>query len=742
MGIIKNNNNYFRHFFLFAGLAGTLLIIFTAGCLGSGTDTGNTGLPKDTTEIKIGVLLPVSGTEIFDFKTPVQMAVSDINSAGGIGGKPVKAVFFDTNGKEIRDVAEEAAGDPDINIFIGPSSSEEALKAAPVFIENKKLLISPSASSTEVSARFMGSGYFRRTVTGDHTQIAVIFEILKEKGAESACLIYEDSSYGRTFDGYAPEYAESAGLELIKSIPLTDDKNRDSDSVYSIAALDPDYIIAAVMPKDAVMIKETMDDAGSDAELFLTDGGRSPYIIEKLGRDAEGISGISPSYDPSTGYYIPYSIRNDELPGVFSAQTYDAVMLAAYTTAWNMTHPEETYAEAFESVTATSGVYKGWDSQEAGESISYILSGGKPDISGASGRLDYREGMTGPDSGYYACWVIEDGDFRERRYYSTDKQYRPRLPGLSYTGVPAGNNEGKGTVWIFYPSLKGDRSFADAAYTGLSSAYEENSFIKREFSLNDAPEVNEIFTSGSFTEKPDLVITIGYEYDGYTADWAEKNPEIRFIGVEQSESSLSNHAVCTFMPYGGSYLAGVLAAEMTETDNIGIIAGTDAGVIKPFTEGFKAGAYAYDPDVYTSVSYVSSGFEGFAMADKAEEIADRMCESGVDVIIMLAGSSNTGIVNSAVNRGGVYLIGEDVDQSPLAPGVVAASVVKNIEGAVKSGINRTLSGEFRSGNLLYSMENGGTGLLISDKFSDEYSELAEKWKNAAETEERKYMAGI
>ncbi|EHQ35566.1 BMP family ABC transporter substrate-binding protein [Methanoplanus limicola] len=742
MGIIKNNYNYFRHFLLFAGLAGSLLIIFTAGCLGSGTGTEYTGIPEDTAEIKIGILLPVSGGEIFDFKTPVQMAVSGINSAGGIGGTSVKPVFFDTEGKEITDIAEDAAGDPDINIFIGPSSSEEALKAAPIFIESKKLLISPSASSAEVSARFMNTGYFRRTVPGDHAQITVIFEILEEKSAETVCLIYEDTSYGRTFDGYAPEYADSVGLELIKNIPLTNDKNRDSDSVYSIAALNPDYIIAAVMPEDAVMIKKTLDDAGSDAELLLTDSGRSPYITEKLGRDAEGICGVSPSYDPSTGYYIPYSIRNKEMPGVFSAQTYDAVMLAAYTAAWNMTHPEETYAEAFESVTAPSGIYKGWDSQEAGESVSYILSGGKPDISGASGPLDFRKGMIGPDRGYYAFWIIEDGEFRERKYYSSDKHYQPYLPGLSYTGIPTEKNEGKGTVWIFYPSVKGDRSFADAAYTGLFSAYEENSFIKREFSLNDASEVNEIFTSGSFTEKPDLVITIGYEYDGYTADWAEKNPDIKFIGVEQSESSLSNHAVCTFMPYGGSFLAGVLAAEMTETDNIGIIAGTDAGVIKPFTDGFKAGAYACDPGVYTSVSYVSSGFEGFSMPDKAEEIAYRMYGSGVDVIIMLAGSSNKGIVNSAINHGEVYLIGEDVDQSSLAPGVVAASVVKNIEGAVKSGIKRTLSGDFRPGNILYSMENGGTGLLISDKFSDKYSELAEKWKNAAETEERKYIAGI
>jgi basic membrane protein A len=588
----------------------------------------------------------------------------------------------------------------------------------------------------------MNTGYFRRTVTGDHAQIAVIFEILEEKGAESVCLIYEDTSYGRTFDGYAPEYADSAGLELIKSIPLTKDRNRDSDSVYSIAALNPDYIIAAVMPEDAVMIKETLDDAGSDAELFLTDSGRTPYLTEKLGRDAEGICGVSPSYDPSTGYYISYSIRNKEIPGVFSAQAYDAVMLAAYTAAWNMTHPEETYAEAFENLTAPSGIYKGWDSQEAGESLSYILSGGKPDISGASGPLDFRKGMIGPDRGYYAFWVIEDGEFRERKHYSSDKQYRPHLPGLSYTGIPGGKNEGKGTVWIFYPSVKGDRSFADAAYTGLFSAYEEDGFIKREFSLNDAPEVNEIFASGSFTEKPDLVITIGYEFDEYTAVWAGNNPDIKFIGVEQSESSLSNHAVCTFMPYGGSYLAGVLAAEMTETNNIGIIAGTDAEVIKPFTDGFKAGAYACDPGVYTSVSYVSSGSEGFAMPDKAEEIAKRMMHgSGVDVIFMLAGSSNIGIVNSAINHGEVYLIGEDVDQSYPAPGVVAASVVKNIEGAVKSGIKRTLSGEFRTGNILYTMENKGTGLLISDKFSDKYSELAEKWKNAAETEEIKYISG-
>ena len=742
MGRIQNNNNYFRLFFLFALLAGVFSILLTAGCISPETDNKNTALSQNIEEIKIGILLPASAESIFDFKTPVQMAVSDINSAGGIDGIPVKAVFYDTDKNDIRDISESAAGNPDINIFIGPSSSEEALKAAPIFIENGKLLISPSASSNEVSARFRDSGYFKRTVPGDHAQIAVIFEILKEKGAESVCLIYEDSAYGRTFSGYAPEYAESVGTELIRSIALTGDSERNPDLVYSIAALNPDCIIAAVMPEDAVMIRNTLADAGSDAELFLTDSGRSEYLIDNLGKDAEGICGISPSPEPSTGYYIPYLIRNKVLPGVFSAQTYDAVMLAAYTTAWNMTHPKDTYAKSFESVTAPSGIYKGWDRQEAGEALKYILSGGKPDISGASGSLDIKKGIIGPDRGYYALWVIEEGDFRERKYYSSDQEYLPRLPGLSATGTRTDQDNEKGVVWIFYPTVKGDHSFADAAYTGLYSAYEEENFIKREFSLNDAPETDKIFTSGSFTEKPNLVITIGYEFDEYTAKWAENNPDISFIGVEQSERDLSNHAVRTFMPYGGSFLAGVLAAEMTETDNIGIIAGTDAGVIRPFTDGFKAGAYAYDPYVYTSVSYLSAGFEGFSMPDKAEETANRMFDSGVDVIIMLAGSSNSGIVNSAVKYGGVHLIGEDVDQSYLAPGVVAASVVKNISGAVKSGINRTLAGDFESGSIIYSMSNDGTGLLISDGFSGKYSELAEKWKNAAETEERKYMVSI
>ncbi|HOI14365.1 MAG TPA: BMP family ABC transporter substrate-binding protein, partial [Methanoculleus sp.] len=111
---------------------------------------------------------------------------------------------------------------------------------------------------------------------------------------------------------------------------------------------------------------------------------------------------------------------------------------------------------------------------------------------------------------------------------------------------------------------------------------------------------------------------------------------------------------------------------------------------------------------------------------------------GVDVILMIAGSSNTGIVDAVREAGGVFLIGEDTDQSYLAPNLVAASVVKNIDAVVYRAVEDEVTGRFRAGQEVWTLEDGGTGLFVSPRFS-RHAGLAAEWHDRAVAAEREYL---
>lgn len=694
-----------------------VIAICSAGC----TDT--------TDPVRIGVLLPESGPLAMHSLDGLAWAVEAMNRQGGC---TIELVYRDTSAGNTLAYAEELAGRDDIDIIIGPATSAELMQIAPLVTGKGKILISSSVTSGVVTAEYNGNDLLWRTCPADGRQVEALFSILREDGVNNVSLITANTTYGETFARLAPAAAAMNGIRITGAVSIDA-----SDDFTAIAARigeeEPGIVVAAVYPEEAVGIADALSAAGSSAGLFLTDAGRSPYVLESLGERAEGIAGTSLSSDPSTGYAIAYEEAFGEAPPPFAAQTYDALLLAVYTAARQEAAPAESLAASLQWVVSGDGTVKGWDPQEAGEAAAMIRAGAHPAISGASGPLRFGESPSaGPLVGYYVRWAVEGGAFCESTPVPS-ADVSPGLPGLSYG--PAGKRP---VVWMVYPLVKGDRSFADSAYRGLFRAQESFDFTKRECSYEDLGLLDAVFAARNFTERPDLVITEGFQFTDASRAWAEANPDIRFFTLEQAEFGLPNACDVVMVPYGASYLAGVMAANMTKTGRIGAVAGAPVSVIDPFVEGFRRGAEEYDPSVNVTVAYVGESFEGFGMPERAGAIARDLRSEGVDIILMVAGSSNTGIVDAARETGDVYLIGEDTDQSYLAPNLVAASVVKQIDTIVYHAVANEINKTFAPGREVWTLEDGGTGLFVSPRF-DEYARIPVEWRERAIAAENDYL---
>jgi basic membrane protein A len=138
-----------------------------------------------------------------------------------------------------------------------------------------------------------------------------------------------------------------------------------------------------------------------------------------------------------------------------------------------------------------------------------------------------------------------------------------------------------------------------------------------------------------------------------------------------------------------TFMAGVVAAMMTETKKLGVIAGFDFPGLTRQVEGFRLGARYINPDIETSVVYINS-WEDVAAGYEA---ALAMIDNEVDIILTCTDQASEGIYKAA-KENDLYAIGNYADQHDLSPGTILTSVVPDntslIMWMVELGVNGEL----------------------------------------------------
>lgn len=362
--------------------------------------------------VRIGVLLPLTGD--VELREPLEWAKDEINNRGGIGGRHVDLVYADTGlGNNTTLLARKLLADDSIRIVIGPPTSDDVFSLTPDFIRQEKLLISPLATSGDIIRAYGKKGYFWRTTQGDVAQVKTIIAILNEKGVRRAALLAENTTYGGTFYEWAGFFGTEYGLD----IPFVGEFEPGSCTlerdVSDALRTNPEYIIAACGPADAASIKQAIDRSGKPVRLFLADAAATPMLVSALGSAAEGLEGTSPTADPASGFNAAYQDRFGRPPTDYAGPTYDALLLAVYTSARQQNAPSEPLADSIRHVIYGNGTPRTWMPGDSCEAIRDLLSGGSPSVSGASGPLEYDvEFGVDPLVTYFSYWVIRNGEYQ------------------------------------------------------------------------------------------------------------------------------------------------------------------------------------------------------------------------------------------------------------------------------------------------------------------------------------------
>ncbi|HPS23915.1 MAG TPA: BMP family ABC transporter substrate-binding protein [Methanoregulaceae archaeon] len=295
-------------------------------------------------------------------------------------------------------------------------------------------------------------------------------------------------------------------------------------------------------------------------------------------------------------------------------------------------------------------------------------------------------------------------------------------------------------VYIVYGSEKGDLSYTDAASQGLANAERDMPVAIKEFFPRNYETLPAILNQTSVTEKPILIITVGFQYANFTRQLAQQHEDIRFLAIDQAGIGAENLRAYEITSYGDSYLAGVLAASATKSGHVGTILGMQSDVLEAFRQGYSDGARAVNASIIVDHAWVHQySVDGFTDAEEAERIAENMYSNGTDVIYTCAGYSNMGAFRAANSTTGRFIIGTDTDQSPLGPEFVLASAVKRVDRIVYASVTDVLNGTFTGGDHRAGLKEGATGIVYNPKFAS-FNVSVTAWEPLALAREEKFLA--
>jgi len=261
---------------------------------------------------------------------------------------------------------------------------------------------------------------------------------------------------------------------------------------------------------------------------------------------------------------------------------------------------------------------------------------------------------------------------------------------------------------VFDVGGRGDKSFNDAAFLGMSRAERElgveASYLEPS-STEDREAALRLFAARGL----DLVIGVGFIFSSDIDAVARAYPDVRFAGVDYFAGPNGvppNVAALAFREEEGSFLVGALAGFMSKSKHVGFVGGMTGPLIRKFEAGYIAGVSAGCPDCVVHAAYAGTTPDAFRDPAKGKALANAQIAAGSDVIYHASGATGHGVFEAAADAKKLA-IGVDADQYDEMPGTVVSSMIKRADVAVFDTIRDVVEGRFTGGTKVFGLADDG-----------------------------------
>ncbi len=286
----------------------------------------------------------------------------------------------------------------------------------------------------------------------------------------------------------------------------------------------------------------------------------------------------------------------------------------------------------------------------------------------------------------------------------------------SSTGTSSGSTSSSsssgGTIAIATPAKTSDYGWNFQGYNGAKQAaaatggkvklvqdigYDKTDTVLRQLALS----------------KPTLLIAhaSGFDTSAQRISQQYKVPTITYdIPTMKRKGTLSN---ITTSSQQGAYLAGILAAETTKTNKVGVIISASDTNWYEMTGGYAAGVHSVKPKL--PIVFGQIGSASYDDSAGGKRVASSVIASGADVIFTMGDDASFGYlqaIGTAHPGHKLWMIGDIGDMTPIDTGhVFLSSVLWNFTNAYKQALSDIKAGTFGEHGYNLTLANGGISLL-------------------------------
>lgn len=298
--------------------------------------------------LSIGSLLPHTG-ELAVLGPPMfaaaELAVGDINAAGGINGQPVAYRRGDEGTGHAAATVDEhlAAG---VDAIVGAASTSVSESQFDTIISACKVMFSPANTGANFTIAEDDDLYFR-TAPSDVLQGQVLAQLAVEDGAGTAAILARDDAYGQSLAFFVRHQLEAQGVEIATQRLYDPEGNDPGDDVDPIVDADPDalYLIGYAETSGLLQALAAEGFTAATKKIYLADGNTSNTVGESF-TEAGALAGIRGTYPAAqvAAAFTARLIRVDPtlVDVVYGPETYDAVVITALAaTAAGTDRPDE-----------------------------------------------------------------------------------------------------------------------------------------------------------------------------------------------------------------------------------------------------------------------------------------------------------------------------------------------------------------------------------------------------------------
>jgi len=298
--------------------------------------------PTGDGELVFGSLLPATGSLAFlgppEF-AGVDLAINDINAAGGVLGKDVRNVKGDSGDTDsaIAPAETDQLLDAGSDVIVGAASSGVSLTVIDKIMSSGSVMFSPANTSTAFDeGDYADPDNYFRTAPSDILQGAVLANLLVQDGRKNVAIMARQDAYGETLAEQVKANLEAQGSEVATTVYYGEKAQSFDSQVAEVAGAGADAVVLIAFEETTSIIPQLIQaNVGpQDIPTYFVDGNTASYAQDASAPlppgTLEGTQGTIPGAETADDFKARLLEVDPDLKDyAYSAESYDAVIVSA-----------------------------------------------------------------------------------------------------------------------------------------------------------------------------------------------------------------------------------------------------------------------------------------------------------------------------------------------------------------------------------------------------------------------------